>query len=210
VKEAEVIARIAGLIRDNPSITVREIANALGYSEEKSVYYWLEKARFRGIREFKRAVLTGRFLPERVYGAAARGHGHVREPATYLLYPARRLPFVAQFGPQGRPVFAQEDEISPRFERLSDRAFAYALEDSCYAPLFAEGDLLVVDPEREAADGDLVILYLDAGLVALRRYYTRGTRPLLLHPVTGEDLPDEDRGAGPPVCGVVLQVIRKL
>lgn len=53
-----VLERMAALIREDPAITVAEIARRLGYSEEKSVYYWLEKARVKGIREFKRMVLT--------------------------------------------------------------------------------------------------------------------------------------------------------
>ncbi|HHY37802.1 MAG TPA: S24 family peptidase [Clostridia bacterium] len=53
-----VLERMAALVREDPAITVAEIARRLGYSEEKSVYYWLEKARIKGIREFKRMVLT--------------------------------------------------------------------------------------------------------------------------------------------------------
>ena len=42
----KVLKQMAKLILQNPSITVRELANTLGYSEEKSIYYWLEKANF--------------------------------------------------------------------------------------------------------------------------------------------------------------------
>lgn len=57
-KLVNVLDRIAHLIREDPAITVAEIARRLGYSEEKSVYYWLEKASIKGIKEFKRIVLT--------------------------------------------------------------------------------------------------------------------------------------------------------
>ena len=51
------LAHMAALIKQNPSITVREIATELKFSDSKSVYYWLEKGNFRGINEFKRLVL---------------------------------------------------------------------------------------------------------------------------------------------------------
>ncbi|MGB9866805.1 MAG: S24 family peptidase [Bacillota bacterium] len=51
------IDRLIELVKHDPAITVAELAASLGYSEEKSVYYWLEKAGYSGIREFKRDVL---------------------------------------------------------------------------------------------------------------------------------------------------------
>ena len=51
------LAQMAALIKQNPSITVREIAAQLKFADSKSVYYWLEKGNIRGINEFKRLVL---------------------------------------------------------------------------------------------------------------------------------------------------------
>lgn len=55
----DVLQRMSQLVRERPAITVRELADALGYSQERSVYYWLNKADFRGIRQFRDAVLRG-------------------------------------------------------------------------------------------------------------------------------------------------------
>lgn len=52
------LTQIAALIRQNPSITVREIATELKFADSKSVYYWLEKNNIQGINEFKRIVLS--------------------------------------------------------------------------------------------------------------------------------------------------------
>ncbi len=57
----DVLDKIAELILQDPSISVRELARRLGYAEEKTVYYWLSKRGFHGIRPFKRAVLTGHY-----------------------------------------------------------------------------------------------------------------------------------------------------
>ncbi|HHV79754.1 MAG TPA: S24 family peptidase [Firmicutes bacterium] len=51
------LEKMIQLVRRDPAITVSELASSLGYSEEKSVYYWLDKAGYSGIREFKRDVL---------------------------------------------------------------------------------------------------------------------------------------------------------
>lgn len=53
----ETLAHIAALVREDPSITVREIAKEMSFADNKSVYYWLGKAKFRGIGEFKKTVL---------------------------------------------------------------------------------------------------------------------------------------------------------
>jgi len=52
--------KIVALIRARPTITVRELARELGYAEERSVYYWLHKAGYKGLRTLKREVLGGR------------------------------------------------------------------------------------------------------------------------------------------------------
>lgn len=46
-------------VQAQPTITVRELAALMGYSEERSVYYWLQRAGFKGLRDFKASVLTG-------------------------------------------------------------------------------------------------------------------------------------------------------
>ncbi|HHT68904.1 MAG TPA: hypothetical protein GXZ85_06580 [Firmicutes bacterium] len=51
------IDQIAALIKKDPSITVRQIANELKFADSKSVYYWLDKANVGGINEFRRQVL---------------------------------------------------------------------------------------------------------------------------------------------------------
>lgn len=55
-----ILEKIISLIRAQPAITVRELAKELGYSEERSVYYWLRKAGHKGLKTFKREVLGGR------------------------------------------------------------------------------------------------------------------------------------------------------
>lgn len=58
-KEEDTIARIVSLIQARPTITVRELANELGYAQERSVYYWVKKTGHPGITSLREAVLAG-------------------------------------------------------------------------------------------------------------------------------------------------------
>lgn len=55
----QILRAMAAFVRANPTATVRELAAHLGFSEERSVYYWLQKMGYRGLREFKRHVIAG-------------------------------------------------------------------------------------------------------------------------------------------------------
>jgi hypothetical protein len=80
----DTVERMAWVIREDPSITVKELTKKMGFAEQKSVYYWLDKANFKGLKAFRRAVLAHRasrtILPgEPTAGAAPFGAD--REPA---------------------------------------------------------------------------------------------------------------------------------
>src|SRR5579875_3830418 len=88
----EVIDRIADLILQDPSISVREVARRLGYAEAKTIYYWLSKRGFHDIRPFKRVVLTGQYR-------------HVLRAGPDSAKRAARLPVADRLSPQGDPLY---------------------------------------------------------------------------------------------------------
>ncbi|MDA8199628.1 MAG: hypothetical protein M0Z54_09405 [Thermaerobacter sp.] len=90
----DVADKIADVILSDPSVSVREIAQRLGYAEEKTIYYWMNKRGFHGIRPFKRAVLTGQ------YRAASRAREAVGRPG--------RLPVADRLTKTGDPVYTGE------------------------------------------------------------------------------------------------------
>lgn len=57
LSDTNYLEQIAALIKRDPSITVRRIAQELKFADSKSVYYWLDKSNISGIKEFKRMVL---------------------------------------------------------------------------------------------------------------------------------------------------------
>src|SRR5690606_4064858 len=70
----DVLRRMSDLVRERPGVTVREIARELGYTQERSVYYWLNKADFQGIRQFRDAVLRGELAPRGKEQGVPAGH----------------------------------------------------------------------------------------------------------------------------------------
>ena len=196
----DVLARAAEMVRQNPAITVAEIAQKLGYAESKSVYYWLHKARFRGFKEFKKAVLTGVF-PERLRRPSPLPT-RVRERR--VSYSTDFLPLARGLGPDGTPVWAGVSPL-PR-QSLSERAFALDWLSGEYFPFFMAGDHLAVDPEAPLQPGDTV-LGISGDLPVLLRYYGPESNPLYTHPVTGQPL---ESAAPPVVVGRVMAVYRTL
>ncbi|MCL6451842.1 MAG: hypothetical protein K6T75_11165 [Acetobacteraceae bacterium] len=203
-----VLDRVAQLIRENPSITVQEIATRLGYSEEKSIYYWLEKSKYYGIKEFKKAVLTGEYRPQEA--AATAPEEGIKEPDTFLLYPTTEVPLVTRFTSSGEPQFAEGRTLSRQVKTLSQGSFAYRLRTEEYAPLLIPRDLVLTDPAETPANGDLVLLWLPPSEVLLRRYYAAPDRTFFVHPIHGRNLAEEKPHAQPKIIGKVLQLIRSL
>src|SRR5690606_40893736 len=55
------VDRMSEIILQRPSVTGKELARELGFAQERSVYYWLHKAAYAGLRDFRAAVLTGAY-----------------------------------------------------------------------------------------------------------------------------------------------------
>lgn len=170
------LERVAELVRQNPAITVQEVARKLGYAEPKSVYYWLQKGRFRGFKEFKKSVLTGVY-PERLRRAPSR----VREKPTPLK--GDLLPLARGLGPGGNPVWVGVSPL-PR-QDLGERAFALNWASGEYFPLFWAGDQLAIDPDAPLVAGDLALALVNE-LPVLLRVYRSEAGTFYVHPVTGE------------------------
>ena len=99
----DALAQIQSLVRSHPTITVRELAAALGFSEERSVYYWLQKAGFRGLKDFKASVLSS---PPRVEAEVPRGPLGVAEST-----PAYELVLIVVQTPEYAPFFLAGDRM---------------------------------------------------------------------------------------------------
>ncbi len=170
------LEQIAEVIRQDPSATAKDIARKLGYSEEKSIYYWLEKGQFKGLRDFRQAVLTGRF-PAREY-IVGKGKQAAREGEPG--YTLQDVPMVTSFSTGGKPVVSGET-VSAHFSAPRE-AFGFLLGAPEYAPVLFSGDVLLIDPLGDPSGGDLVLVFWE-GHPRIVRYYPVDSRILLVHPV---------------------------
>jgi len=183
----KVLTQMAKLILQDPSITVRELAAKLGYSEEKSIYYWLEQADFYGIKRFKQAVLTGEFpVDESAFVIANRDleYGLVSETSSGQ---PQRLPLMRSFGPQGNPIQSNPPMTVFGGDGLSSSAFAFVMEGEQYLPYLAPADLVIVDPAMQLEGGAWVLFWQPGASPEIRRYYRVGNMTLLLHPMRAQD-----------------------
>ncbi len=88
-------------------MTVHQLAVAMGYSEDRSVYYWLRKAGHKGLRDFKAEVLSSS-----TYGDESRPANDIAQerrggysPSVYVLRSSEYVPWLL---PGDRLILDQE------------------------------------------------------------------------------------------------------
>ena len=153
-----VIDQMSRLVLADPNVTARQIAKSLGYAEEKSVYYWLQKSGFSGMRDFKRSVLK-RTLP-----TSRRAEGFTREGSDTF------LPLFS--GPQQKALGT--DLQLHLLGVVGHESYGVVLvEDNC-EPLAFPGDILLVDPGAPAFQGDLQWASVRGRMRLVRQYGPAG------------------------------------
>lgn len=186
MRYSKYLTKMALLIKEDPSITVREIAAKLQFADSKSVYYWLEKGNMGGINEFKRQVLS------------AQGHPLIPpqieiEKTTYYLVPLPLLDWnPARKNPVGQWYHLDTD---PNPQGL----FAVQVGSDQFDPRFSSGDVLVIS-QADSFEEDAWIL-----LKTRRQFYLgKLINAAFVNPVTLKRYPDSFT----PV-GTVLSQIRR-
>lgn len=183
------IAKMARLIRQRPAITARSVAEALGYAEPKSVYYWLGKIGFT-FKSFKEAVLSGIFLESPETLADGR-----------TLYAEGGIPIAEGFSPEGSPLIGQG--ATPF--GWPGATFAFMWDGPGYSPHLESGDWLVIAPESRLLP-QFVLLLDPQGRPAVARLLQERRDPTLVEVGFG-------RVWGtpfPPLVGRVAAIVRPL
>ncbi|MGI6559118.1 MAG: hypothetical protein ACOX20_09390 [Limnochordia bacterium] len=160
------LEKMALLIQKNPSITGKELARQLGYAQEKSIYYWLNKWGYKGLREFKDEVLSWERRPYSQVGESG------------MRYMVQELPLQGIDRESVIPLVVSEGE-------LSAASFALAVSTDDYYPLVGINDLIIVDPRADFVSGDLFLLSGENDQLQLRRLYDIGDEYLIIHPLRG-------------------------
>lgn len=129
----ETLAYMAALIRENPNITVREIANNLKFADNKSVYYWLNKANYHGIGDFKQAVLKEHTDCLEGFSVIQNGESKFLVKVPVRSWNQRKTEKPHNW------VYLFHHVPNP------EGLFAFNVETNEFAPWFIQGDLIVVN-----------------------------------------------------------------
>lgn len=183
---------MAAIILKRPTITARQLADALDFAQVRSVYYWLRKAGYRGMTDFRQAVLTGKY-PVSTTASAGPVQLRARHVAEVPLLAAERPP--------------SDYVVTTR--TVSREAFAVAVDSDDYRPLVERNDILLIDPDDRLVDGDLAWVEPDSGRQVLCRVYATPER-WYVHPVTGRPIepPPKDGPVGIRLLGRVVGLHR--
>ncbi|HHX29166.1 MAG: hypothetical protein ACOX5Q_02570 [Bacillota bacterium] len=155
-----IIDDMVHIVMQNPNATAKDIAAELGYAEEKSVYYWLAKAGFRGLKDFRLAVLR-RTSPQpapETTGTYVKDSGESSFPL-YSEGNARELP-------TGLWEYIRK--------QAGPHSYGVVLTKSEFPPLVSRGDVLVVDPQAPCFQGDLIWVSVKGSKHLVRRYGKAG------------------------------------
>lgn len=160
-----VIDEIARLILADPNVTAKTIAGKLGYAEEKSVYYWLQKGGFTGMKDFRASVLR-RTLP----GAVGR---------------KAEAPLARDSSDGGLTLFTDADpktavsSMRAHVEgQLGHESFGVLLTRTEFPPLAGAGDVVVIDPGAPSFQGDLMWASVKGRMHLVRQYGLPDGAPL--------------------------------
>lgn len=161
-----VLNQIAQLILEDPYITAVQIARRLGYAEEKTVYYWIDKGHYQGLTAFKRAVLAGQY--------------HINATAREPRVRYGKVPIVYTFTPEGNPVHSGES-VSVANTHKAQLAWRY---QGLPLPTILAQDILLAASLDDAPQAPLRIVLTAEGAVELRHRIVADDRDLLVHPLT--------------------------
>jgi len=152
----DAIERMTSIVREDPSVTVKELARRMGFAEQKSVYYWLGKQRYRGLKDFKRAILAQRYSA-RVEDGGKPGLPGDEIPETQRQGASRLMavPVASGLSLDGQPVWSQDTIHIEMPGRVSSSVYAVRIEPPAEATCSREW--LVIDPLEGPKDGSLAL-----------------------------------------------------
>ena len=207
-RRKQILDFIQAFIGDNGiPPTVRDIQQACGISSTSVVDYNLHKLRQAGYLNRRPDVARGIELLDE------SGQPVSNSPKVQIVGAiAAGLPI---------PVFSTEDsgasaefdtiEVSPDIHRRFPRLFGLTVQGtSMIDALIDDGDVVIVSPRREAANGDMVVAWLKAEEEAtLKKFYLEEDL-VRLQPANSGMQPIYSPAENVEVRGKVVQIIRKL
>ena len=174
--------------------TIREIGGALGISSTSVVNYNLNRLAEKGLLERDRTVSRGLRLTDMAYdflGMAAEATGRATASVAAQLGNLVRVPILGNIV-AGEPiditsdsfhVYDEEDyvELSPSMlhgnknEMFALRVDGYSMIDD----MISDGDIVILQSQETARDGDVVAVWVDTEGTTLKRFYREPERGMV-------------------------------
>jgi repressor LexA len=174
--------------------TIREIGSALGISSTSVVNYNLNRLTEKGLLERDRTVSRGLRLTDMAYdflGMATEATGRATAAFAAQLGNLVRVPILGNIV-AGEPidvasdsfhVYDEEDyvELSPSMlrgnknEMFALRVDGYSMIDD----MISDGDIVILQSQETARDGDVVAVWVDSEGTTLKRFYLEPERGMV-------------------------------
>jgi repressor LexA len=190
--------------------TIREIGRAVGISSTSVVNYNLNILQEKGFIRRDREVSRGVRLVEMdaVAKTAARGASVFRVPLLGRIVAGEPVPV-----PDGTPLDVDETIALTR-DIVQETGPVYALQvkgDSMIDALVYDGDIVIMKPQTEARNGDLIAAWLRAEKeTTLKRFYWEDRGKVRLQPANPTMEPIYVEASNLEIQGKVIAVIRQV
>ncbi|HUP03261.1 MAG TPA: transcriptional repressor LexA [Bryobacteraceae bacterium] len=125
--------------------------------------------------------------------------------------PALQVPFLGRIA-AGAPVEAAEQRETLNFADFAGNADTFALEvrgDSMIDDHICDGDVILLERNAEASDGDIVVALVGGSETTLKRFYREPGDMVRLQPANSELKPIMAHAGDVQIQGRLLAVLRK-
>lgn len=167
--------------------TIREIGGALGISSTSVVNYNLNRLTEKGLLERDRTVSRGLRLTDMAYGVLGTAASSAINQISNLV----RIPILGNIM-AGEPidvasdsfdVYDDDDYVELSASMLTgNRDDIYALRVDGYSmidDMISDGDIVILQAQETASDGDVVAVWVDTEGTTLKRFYRETERGLI-------------------------------
>ena len=206
-RRQQILEFIQGFISDNGiPPTVRDIQRACDISSTSVVDYNLHKLRQDGYLNRRPDVARGIELLD------DEGQPVSSAPRVQILGAIAAGQPLPVFSTEGVASSAEFDtiEVSPDLQRRHGKLYGLTINGtSMIDALIDDGDVVIVKPTQEAANGEMVVAWLKLEEEAtLKRFYQEGDR-VRLQPANSQMVPIYSPAGNVEIRGKVVEVIRK-
>jgi repressor LexA len=212
-RQKEMLSFMGRFVKENGyPPTIREIGQAVKISSTSVVDYNLNILQAKGFIQRERAVSRGVKLLEKALELQTPGLDQVmvRVPVLGRIVAGEPVPVLDE----SSSLLDVDESIALTRDIVQEQGLIYALQvkgDSMIDALINDGDIVVMKPDTDIHNGDLVAAWLkEEKETTLKRFYREGEKRVRLQPANPTMEPIYVHPANLEIQGKVIAVIRQL